>query len=704
MSTNYLTALIERVGVLDPDLASDLQAHIETTSARREFGLVFNKHIPEAIELPGRIARRGDKVRISAKGEDRMWLVARTRRVNGQKVADLVALGATAETLSAPLADLVVVADFRDSLYPGLHSTGKIERGGDKPFHIIIKGENYHALETLLFSHRGRIDCIYIDPPYNTRAKDWKYNNDYVDPDDRYSHSKWLSMMERRLKLAKPLLNPERSVLIVTIDEKEVHHLGLLLEQTFPGAVIQMVSSLINPAAVARARMFGRADEYLFFVMLGSAAPQRVRISRDWVSAKGRTHTGTVRWDLLRRSSTNAERAHSPGCFYAIYIDPTGPRVAEVGEPLPPGVSTPRAIPGLTPVLPIRKDRSEGNWQWSPGTFRSRLEQGRVRVTGSKSRGFTISVLKEGEYHKIERGEYQVVGKAADGSLLVAKGDTSQVWAVPNSQSRIPSHDATQYGSRLLAELLPGRRFPFPKSLYAVEDALRFFIGNKPDALVLDFFAGSGTTAHAVARLNHQDGGRRQAVLVTNNEVSAEEAQALHRRGHCPGDPEWEALGIYEHVTRPRIVAAITGRTPSGQPVRGDYKFTDGFPMADGLAENVEFFDLTYEDPERVRLDYAFQAVAPMLWLRAGGRGSRFDRRSGAFEIADRYGILFDPDYWMSFVEALSKATDLACVFVVTDNDSTYHAVAAQLSPNVEKVRLYESYLKTFEINAIGGE
>ena len=108
-----------------------------------------------------------------------------------------------------------------------------MERGGDKPYHVVIKGENHHALEALRFTHAGKVDCIYIDPPYNSGARDWKYNNDYVDENDAYRHSKWLAFMERRLKLAKELLNPDDSVLIVTIDEKEYLRLGLLLEQTF---------------------------------------------------------------------------------------------------------------------------------------------------------------------------------------------------------------------------------------------------------------------------------------------------------------------------------------------------------------------------------------------------------------------------------------------------------------------------------------
>jgi adenine-specific DNA-methyltransferase len=172
------------------------------------------------------------------------------------------------------------------------------------------------------------------------------------------------------------------------------------------------------------------------------------------------------------------------------------------------------------------------------------------------------------------------------------------VRAIPSTQWRITSHDATQYGTRLLSDaFLPVRDFPYPKSLYAVEDALRFFLVDNSQAIVLDFFSGSGTTAHAVMRLNHQDGGRRQCISVTNNEVAADEQKALREQGLRPGDTEWEKHGICDYITKPRVAAAITGKTPDGEPIKGDYKFTDEFPMADGFEENAEFFTLTYETP-----------------------------------------------------------------------------------------------------------
>jgi adenine-specific DNA-methyltransferase len=110
------------------------------------------------------------------------------------------------------------------------------QRPADAPWHTLIEADNYHALQLLDYLYAGQVDCIYIDPPYNTGARDWKYNNDYVDGNDGWRHSKWLAFMEKRLKLAKRLLKPDTGVLIVTIDEHEVHHLGMLLEREFPEA------------------------------------------------------------------------------------------------------------------------------------------------------------------------------------------------------------------------------------------------------------------------------------------------------------------------------------------------------------------------------------------------------------------------------------------------------------------------------------
>lgn len=703
-----LNDLLRQVANSDPQLANDLRRETDALSDRRAFGLNFERHTPEAVELPGRPVRKNDKVRIlpergrmPKKEDERLFRVTKIYSEDSNRLADVTAVDDPDDERSVSVDDLVVVAEFRDPIYPGLVSTGKVERGGDKPFHAVINAENYHALQALLFTHRGKVDAIYIDPPYNSGARDWKYNNDYVESDDHYRHSKWLAMMERRLLLAKELLNPEDSVLIVTIDEKEYLRLGLLLEQTFPEAAIQMVSSQINPAASARAGAFGRVDEYIFFARIGESVAQRLTLSREWVSSKGRTHTGLPRWDMLRRSGGGARREDSPGGFYPIYVDPDGPKFVKVGEPLPAGQSVPEPVEGAVAVLPIRKDGSEGRWMWSAAEFARRQAQGRVRITGSEARGFVISILKDGEYAKITAGEFEITGTDVDGSLMFEKNDETTVRAIPGTQWRISSHDATQYGSRLLRDaIIPGREFPFPKSLFAVEDTLRFFVANKPEATIVDFFAGSGTTAHAVMRLNKQDGGRRRSISITNNEVSADEQKRLRESGLRPGDSEWEELGICDYVTKPRIRAVVTGRTPEGEPIKGDYKFTDEFPIADGFEENVEFFTLTYESAMRVSSHREYPKIAPFLWLRAGSRGRRIDDISSGWDVAESYGVIANLDLSEQFIKAVEAEETLTHAFIVTDEDRLFEAMVRQLPEHVEPVRLYSSYLRNFEIEA----
>ncbi|MDR3159404.1 MAG: site-specific DNA-methyltransferase, partial [Zoogloeaceae bacterium] len=280
--------------------------------------------------------------------------------------------------------------------------------------------------------------------------------------------------------------------------------------------------------------------------------------------------------------------------------------------------------------------------------------------------------------------------------------DAMKIWYASHPQcfnrkpvSNRPGCD--NYGSTLLRSLIPGRSFPFPKSLYAVEDALRFFVREKSEAVILDFFSGSGTTAHAVMRLNKQDGGKRQCISVTNNEVAADEQKALREQGLRPGDTEWEKHGICDYITKPRVAAAITGKTPDGAPIKGDYKFTDEFPMAEGFAENAEFFTLTYETPVAVNYNKAFSRVAPLLWLRAGSRGRRIDRLPVAgWAVADAYGLLSDTNRAEPFMEAARQSAGLRVAFIVTDDDQRFESLAQNLPQGVEVVRLYESYLTNF--------
>ncbi len=708
--------LLAQLRASAPALAADIEREVDVLSDRRAFGLNFERHTPEAVELPGRKVRAGDKVRVQPpRGEMPtvasrvLYRVATIERDGSRRVARIAPLGADFEGAEAgnnwqtvDLHDLVVVAEFRDPIYPGMVSTGKVERGGVKPYHAVINAENFHALQTLLFTHRGRVDAIYIDPPYNTGAKDWKYNNDYVEGDDLYRHSKWLAFMERRLLIAKELLNPDESVLIVTIDEKEYLRLGLLLEQTFPEATVQMVTSVINPRGNARRGQFSRAEEYVFYVLIGDA------YVGSWNTDMLRDAPGgnavQVRWKGLLRSAGNGLRTARPNLFYPLLFDSTTGAFLGAGEPVPLSVDrrSVEAPAGSTLVWPLGNNDREQTWSLGRETLLINHAKGYVKFGPWNGKTRAPSYLTSGQITDLESngGLLTVLGRDADGALDLQYGDAGRQRQPLTVWNRV-SHSATEHGTALNKLLLPDRNFPFPKALYAVEDTLRFLLGDNPDAIVVDFFSGSGTTAHAVMRLNKQDAGRRVSISITNNEVSAEEQKGLRQNGLRPGDPEWEQFGICDYITKPRIRAAITGSTSTGDPIAGDYLFTDIFPMSEGFEENIEFFTLTYEAPMRVQSNREFGRIAPFLWLRAGSRGRRIDELEAGWSVADAYGVLVDLDQTDAFLEAMMAQPDAFVAFIVTDEDRLFQAVVRDLPPGVEPVRMYESYLRNFEIDAM---
>ena len=557
-------------------------------------------------------------------------------------------------------------------------------------------------------------DSVFIDPPYNSRAKDWKYNNDYVDPTDSYRHSKWLSMMQRRLKIAKRILNPQNSVLIVTIDEKEYLHLGCLLEDMFPEAHIQMVSSVINPKGSARDG-FSRSDEYIFFVMFGECTPARLPLSNEWsssaiVSAQEKTDDDEAeksvepgRTSMMRRG-TDSMRTDSPNLYYPIYVDPDTRTIKEIGTSIPMGQDRAEEIPGLIQVLPLRRNGTQGRWQVGNVELKNRIQQGRVRLGRSTAYGFVINYLPDGEYAKVVKGEYTIQGYADDGSMIAYKKELGvDELRMPPTQWKIASHNASENGTTLLTSVIGEKRFPFPKSLYAVRDTLRFFVADKPTALIVDFFAGSGTTLHAVNLLNAEDGGNRRCILVTNNEVSDDEAKTLKKQGYQPGDEEWEKLGIARYVTWPRTVCSITGQDVNGNPLKGEYLGSE-ISMCDGFAANAEYFKLGFLDKSSVALGQQFREILPMLWLKAGAVGKRPVLADG--ELPDmlipessNFAVLIDERYFGAFLAEIEARPDIEYVYLVTNSEDAYREMGSRIrTRNV--TQLYRDYIDNFVINS----
>lgn len=235
-----LHELIDKID--NPELRAQIQAAANKLFKQKKFGLVFEDHLPECTPLYDIPVRKGVKVSLKSGKVNETYTVL--------KITDGKALCLPrdkSEGVEFPVEDLVTTAELGDPIYPCLQPLGEVCNAPDSElWHTLIEADNYHALQLLEYLYAGKVDCIYIDPPYNTGARDWKYNNDYVDGADEYRHSKWLSFMQKRLEIAKRLLNPTNSALIVTIDEKEYLHLGCLLEEMFSDANIQMISSVIR--------------------------------------------------------------------------------------------------------------------------------------------------------------------------------------------------------------------------------------------------------------------------------------------------------------------------------------------------------------------------------------------------------------------------------------------------------------------------
>lgn len=690
----------------DEELKKRITEELEKLTNQKKFGLVFEEHLPECVPLYDVPIKKGCKVALKAGKVNEYYTVM---QVEGDNV--YCTDKKESQLINFLKKDLVCIAEFGESIYPYLKQIDSIYKSDDKelPTHALIQADNYHALQLLEYLYAGKVDCIYIDPPYNTGARDWKYNNDYVDSSDTYRHSKWLSMMKKRLLLAKKLLNPVDSVMIVTIDEKEYLHLGCLLEELFPDANIQMISSLIAQKGVARASSFYRVNEYIYFIQFGNSSVQALDLSEQWALGKNDSAAAKgIVWSQLRRSGTNDLRSDRPNLFYPLVFNSDGTKIISVGEALDKKdhpVSSLEKNNNEIWLWPIKEDGTEGNWQLSNTEVKERLSKGYIKIGKMKENTIPVSYLKRGSIQKIEDEEVKLLGyDEKSGTVIVDASEYSREF-VPGSQWNIETHDATYHGSQLLNKII-GKRFSFPKSLYAVHDALRFFVANKPNALIVDFFAGSGTTLHAVNLLNAEDGGRRQCVMVTNNEVSDEESKQLRAKGFNPGDAEWENLGIANYVTWPRTVCSINGKDIKGENLKGNYIGSD-IPMADGFKANAVFFKLGFLDKTSVQLGRQFKELLPLLWLKAGGwakcpESEKLikDNILPPYIILpeNHFAVLIDEKFFSEFESRVNSENEIWTAYIVTDFEKGFKSMTKSL--NVKKsYQLYRDYLDNFRIN-----
>jgi adenine-specific DNA-methyltransferase len=338
-----------------------------------------------------------------------------------------------------------------------------IELSGNE--NLIIKGNNLLALHTLRKKYAKKIDLIYIDPPYNPDSKSntFCYNN-------KFNRSTWLTFIKNRLDIARELMKTNGS-LIVAIDENEQCHLGVLLKEMFTEHEVHCITIVHNPRGIQGAN-FSYTHEYAFFVI-----PKDKKTIGDRV-----VDESDINYRNLRDNGGESERSDAKNCFYGIIV--------EDGR-----------VIGFTDVVPTEIDPEGQNVQ-GPNA-------GQVTVYPIDPAGFQ----RKWRYARQSVKEVQSLlrAKKTKGRFEIELGKNFGTYRTVWQDSR---YDANEYGTKLIKALVPNCEFAFPKSLWNVYDCLYSVVGKNKEAIVLDFFGGSGTTAHAVLELNKNDGGNRKFILI----------------------------------------------------------------------------------------------------------------------------------------------------------------------------------------------
>ncbi len=367
--------------------------------------------------------------------------------------------------------------DFADRLLAALSDAGPLDERSDG---LLIHGENFQALNLLQARYRGQVNCVYIDPPFNTDASPILYKNGY-------KSSSWLSLLENGLRASKNLLAGD-GVLVAAIDDEQYRELNFLLSEVFEGNLLGTIAVRVNPSGRPTKSGYSVAHEYLLYAgrgehsAMGRMPPTTEQIARF----SSRDDKGIFEWRNMRREGSNSDRGARPHLFYPIYIMNKSVRVPNMtwDETYDTWLVDEEADGGVQVVWPINEKGEEKTWRWEANTVRNRLHDVAVR----KDRSGQDYVY----YKRRPHGE----GVVSMSCWFDAK------------------YSSIEHGTIPLRAMFGESVFTYPKSIHAVTDSIYTAGASHPDACILDYFAGSGTTGHAVLRLNRRDSGRRKYILV----------------------------------------------------------------------------------------------------------------------------------------------------------------------------------------------
>ncbi len=489
-------------------------------------------------------------------------------------------------------------------------------------FNFLLEGDNLHSLKLLEKTHKGKIDVIYIDPPYNTGKKDFVYDDQHVDTLDAFRHSKWLSFMNERLLLARKLLK-NTGIIIISIGYQEVSNLMILCEEIFANKQITCVT--VQTSGGKPNGGFNFVHEYLIYITSADFQPNAMSFTG-----------GNKRSPFEGLTLSTFDKTTRPNQTYPIFIDTETGHIVGVGKSLAERISDKsyqgekadfqfdynEAPEGTVAVFPISNKGVECVWRLIPERLLSDWKKGYIKVGKNKSKNnpnqYSIQYLPEGVIKKINNGTLKIVGTEKGMPTLILGENVTVGSEIPTIWTE--KSFFTTKGTTLLKDIFQEKAFSYPKSLEYVMEILQGVL--KDNCLVLDFFAGSGTTGQAVMELNYKNNTKNKFILCTNNESN-----------------------ICENVTYPRVKTVIMG------------KRADGTEYSEGIPANLKYYktDFVAKNSEDL-YDDLLEHVIEMIQLEYG---VKVDNK--------KYVIIKDDDDMDNFEKCFVKYTELMAVFINQD-------------------------------------
>ena len=391
-----------------------------------------------------------------------------------------------------------------------------IDNGGQMNF--LIEGDNLASLKLLEKTHKGQIDLIYIDPPYNTGNNDFIYDDVFIEKKDSFIHSKWLSFISERIRLARKLLT-DKGVIIISIGYQEVHNLVSLCQEIFYDR--QTVCVTVQTSGGKPNGGFTYTQEYLVFIVPQSFSPNAMSFTG-----------GIIRSPFEGLTLSTFDKTTRPNQTYPIFVDKKTMHIVGTGKSLTERINegsyngelkdyvfeTDETPEGCATLWPISSKGADCVWRLISSRLMNDWNRGYIKVSKNKSKvnpnEFSVQYLPDGVIKKIESGELDVIGHEENApTLKFGKNETvgSEIPTIWTEKDFF-----TTKGSSYVRNLFGDKRFPYPKPLEYIVELLR--ASTDKDSIILDFFAGSGTTGEATMLLNRATEGNRQFILCTNNE------------------------------------------------------------------------------------------------------------------------------------------------------------------------------------------